>query len=129
MRILKVTKHQGFSLSLKDTFLEKPHGKGGQIYLPTFLGLRSSNVCQVAGIDELSSHFLKDGSRVLSKPISGLCNLSIKLGRFFNSCKILKLKTLFQKESKTNPSNYRLISLLYLIIEKKYPWTNKRSFI
>ena len=125
MRILKVTKHQGLSLSLKDTFLEKPHENGGQIDFLTFLGLRSSNVCQVAGIDELSSHFLKDGSPVLSKPISELCNLSIKLGRFFNYCKILKLKTLFQKGSKINPSNYRLISLLYLIIEKKYPWTNK----
>ena len=43
---------------------------------------RSTNVCKAAGIDDLSGCFLKDGSQVLSKPISELCNLSIKLGGF-----------------------------------------------
>ena len=43
------------------------------------------------------------------------CALSIKLGSFPDSCKIAKLKPLFKKESKTNPSNYRPISLLSLI--------------
>ena len=40
--------------------------------------LRSTNVRKAAGIDELSGRFLKDGSQVLSKPISELCNLSVK---------------------------------------------------
>ena len=40
--------------------------------------LRSTKVRKAAGIDDLSGRFLKDGSRVLSKPISELCNLSIK---------------------------------------------------
>ena len=31
--------------------------------------LRRTKVCQAAGIDDLSGRFLKDGSRVLSKPI------------------------------------------------------------
>ena len=30
--ILKVTKNQGFTFSLKDTFFEKPHGGGGSIW-------------------------------------------------------------------------------------------------
>ena len=77
--------------------------------------LRSTNVRKAAGIDDLSGRFLKDGSRVLSKPISELCNLSIKLGSFSDSCKILKLEPLFKKGSKTNPSNYRPISPLPLI--------------
>ena len=77
--------------------------------------LRSTNICKAAGKDDLSGRFLKDGSQVLSKPISELCNLSIKLGSFPNSCKIAKLKPLFKKGSKTNPSNYGLISLLPLI--------------
>ena len=77
--------------------------------------LRGTNVCKAAGIDDLSGRFLKDGSRVLSKPISELCNLSIKLGSFPDACKIAKLKPLFKKGSKTNPSNYRPISLLPLI--------------
>ena len=77
--------------------------------------LRGTKVCKAAGIDDLSGRFLKDGSRVLLKPISELCNLSIKLGSFPDACKIAKLKPLFKKGSKTNPSNYRPISLLPLI--------------
>ena len=73
--------------------------------------LRSTKVRKAAGIDDL----LKNGSRVLSKPISELCNISIKLGSFPDSCKIVKLKPLFKEGSKTNPSNYRPISLLPLI--------------
>ena len=41
--------------------------------------LRSTNVRNAACIDDLSGPFLKDGSRVLSEPISELCKLSIKL--------------------------------------------------
>ena len=77
--------------------------------------LRSTNIRKAAGIDGLSGRFLKDGSQVLSKPRSELCNLSIKLGSFPKSCKIAKLKPLFKKGSKTNPSNYRPMSLLPLI--------------
>ena len=45
MIILKVTKNQGFTLSLEDTFFKKPQGWGGvaegQIgSLPTVLGLK-----------------------------------------------------------------------------------------
>ena len=39
--------------------------------------LRSTKVRKAAGIDDFSARFLKDGSRVLSKPISELYNLSI----------------------------------------------------
>ena len=84
--------------------------------------LRSTNVRNAAGINELSSCFVKDDSRVLSKPISELCNLFIKLGSSPDSCKIAKLKPLFKKGSKTNSSNYKPISLLPLIfkiIEKR----------
>ena len=39
--------------------------------------LKATEVVKVAGIDDLSGRFLKDGAKVLSKPISDLCNLSI----------------------------------------------------
>ena len=70
---------------------------------------------KAAGIDNLSGKFLKDGAEILATPISQICNLSIKSSSFPNSCKIAKLKPLFKKGVKTEPKNYRPISLLPLI--------------
>ena len=67
---------------------------------------------EAAGVDKLSSMFLKDGANILAKPISTLCNLSISQGVFPNACKVAKLKPIFKKGKKTDPSNYRPISLL-----------------
>ena len=72
-------------------------------------------VTKAAGLDQISGKFLKDGARIFSKPISELCNLSMALGIFPNACKIAKVKPLFKKGSKTDPSNYRPISLLPLL--------------
>ena len=77
--------------------------------------LKGLNPSKAAGIDNLSGKFLKDGAHVLERPISQLCNLSIKLNSFPRSCKIAKVKPLFKKGSKTDPQNYRSISLLSLL--------------
>ena len=55
------------------------------------------------------------GARILAKSISELCNLSMTLGSLPDACKIAKVKPLFKKGSKTDPSNYRPISLLLLL--------------
>ena len=57
----------------------------------------------------------------MARPISQLCNLSIKLNSLPRSCKIAKVKPLFKKGSKSDPQNYRLILLppiLSKIIER-----------
>ena len=78
-----------------------------------FIILKNVNeVTKAAGIDQISGKFLKDGARILAKPISELCNLSMTLGSFPDAFKIAKVKPLFKKGSKTDPSNYRPISLL-----------------
>ena len=77
--------------------------------------LKDMNVDKAAGIDNLSGKFLKDGANILAKPISELCNLSIKYSLFPTDCQIAKLKPLFKKGSTTLPKNYRPISLLPLI--------------
>ena len=85
--------------------------------------LKSLNPSKAAGFENLSGKFLKDGARVLARPISQLCNLSIKLNSFPRSCKIAKVKPLFKNGSKTNPQNYCPISLLLLlskIIERTF---------
>ena len=77
--------------------------------------LKNIEITKAAGIDQISGKFLKDGARILAKPISELCNLSMALGSFPDACKIAKVKPLFKKGSKTDPSNYRPISLLPLL--------------
>ena len=66
-------------------------------------------------IDNLSGKFLKDGADVLALPISQLCNLSISLSTFPQHCKIAKLKPQYKKGSRTEPKNFRPISLLPLL--------------
>ena len=70
---------------------------------------------QVAGLNDLSQRFLKDGTKFLAKPISDLWNLSINSEKFPDSCKVAKLRPLCKKGSLTQPCNYRPISLLPLI--------------
>ena len=72
-------------------------------------------------MDRISSEFLKDGTDVLALPLCNLVNLSIKQSLFPDQCKMAKLKPLFNKGSKSEPKNYRPISLLPVvskIIEK-----------
>ena len=77
--------------------------------------LKGLNTSKAAGIDSLSGKFLKDGTDILARPISQLFNLSVKLSLFPRSCKIAKVKPLFNKSSKTDPQNYPPISLLPIL--------------
>ena len=76
--------------------------------------LISLHVSKPSEMDEISFKFLKDGTEVLTKPICDIINLSIKLPTFADKCKIAKFK-FFKKGSKTDPKNYRPISLLPLL--------------
>ena len=66
-------------------------------------------------MDNLSGRFLKDGAKVLAKPVTVICNLLITSGKFPDSCKLAKLKPIYKKGSLTEASNYRPTSLLPLI--------------
>ena len=77
--------------------------------------LQSLQTDKAAGIDNISSRFLKDGAKILAEPICQLCNLSISLSLFPADCKTAKIKPLFKKGSKTDPKNYRPVSLLPII--------------
>ena len=67
---------------------------------------------KAARVNKLSGRFLKDGANILAKPISALCNLSMSQGVFSSASQVAKLKPIFKKGKKTDPSNYRSISLL-----------------
>ena len=77
--------------------------------------MKNVEVTKAAGIDQISGRILKDGVQILAKPISHLCNLSMTLRSFPNACTIAKVKPLFKKGLKMDPSNYRPISLLPLL--------------
>ena len=77
--------------------------------------LKELKTNKATGIDNLSDSLLKDGSKVFATPIVQICNLSIKLSSFPDECKIAKLKPLYKKGKKTDPKNYRPISLLPVI--------------
>ena len=87
--------------------------------------LKGLNPSKAVGIDNLSGKFLKDGAHVLARPISQLCNLSIKEVSFPRSCKIARVKPLFKKGSKTDPQNS---SPCYQKLLKGLFMTKQRSF-
>ena len=83
--------------------------------------LKNVEVNKAAGMDNISGRFLKDGADILAIPVTQICNLSIQLSHFPNNYKLAKLKPLYKKGSKTDPKNFRPISLLPIaskIIEK-----------
>ena len=72
-------------------------------------------------MDQISATFLRDGAVVLALLMRNIINLSVKLSTFPEECKIVELKPIFNKGARTDPKNYRPISLLLLvskIIEK-----------
>ena len=73
--------------------------------------MKSVEVTKAAENDQISGKCLRNGAQILAKPISDLCNLSMALLNFADACKIAKVKPLFKKSSKTDPSNYRPTSL------------------
>ena len=77
--------------------------------------LKFIDISKAAGIDKISGRFLKDSANILAKPIAKIFNISISSGLFPTDCKIAKLKPLYKTGSKTNPENFRPISLLPLI--------------
>jgi len=77
--------------------------------------LENLDESKAAGFDNIPGTLLKDGSEILSKPISDILNLSIKLSKFPEKCKIAKIKPIYKKGSKVEATNYRPISLLPLI--------------
>ena len=53
MIILKVTKNQGFAISLEDIFFEKPQGRSNWHPLPTILELKKLFSCFLIALGEI----------------------------------------------------------------------------
>ena len=77
--------------------------------------LRRLNTGKATRMDQIPAKFLRKGAEVLPLPLIKIINLSIKLSTFPEECKIAKLKPTFEKGARTDPKNYRSISLLPLV--------------
>ena len=93
--------------------------------------LKDANPEKAAGIESLSGRFLKDGAVFLALPISKLYNLLMKRSKFPLDWKIVKLKPLQKKGSKTDPKNYRPVSLLLLVskVQEKAVHNQTENFL
>ena len=58
-------------------------------------------IVTAAGIDKLPGRFLKDGTEILSEPISEICNLWVSYRIFPNACNIAKLQPNSRKTRKS----------------------------
>ena len=77
--------------------------------------LLSCDTSKAAGMDQTPAKFLRDGTEISALPLRDILNLSIKLSTFSEECKIAKLKPMFKQGARTDPKNYRPISLLPLV--------------
>ena len=76
------------------------------------LQLLSLKPNKAIGLDKISARLLKCAAHSICCSITRLLNLSIQSGKFPEIWKCSKVSALFKSGNRTNPSNYRLISIL-----------------
>ena len=93
--------------------------------------LRKLNVSKSSGIDSLGPRILKLAAPVIAKPIAHLINKSIEEGIFPNDLKIAKITPIFKKGERSDPGNYRPISILPTLskIIEKHIASQLRTFL
>ena len=64
------------------------------------------------GFDEISTKLLKISATYICSPLTYICKKSILSGIFPDRMKFSIIKPIYKKGNKTNPTNYRPISLL-----------------
>jgi hypothetical protein len=93
-------------------------------FRPKIIGrlLNELNPHKAAGMDEISATVLKNCSPTLCYPFAKLFNLSMKLGQVPKAWKSAKVSPVYKKGSKSDPANYRPVSLLSLVskVMEKY---------
>ena len=77
-----------------------------------FVMLHKLDTSKAAGIDSIGPKLLKLSAPIIYKPIASLINKSIANGKFPDDLKLAKITPIYKKGDKTNPGNYRPISIL-----------------
>ena len=79
------------------------------------LKLKSLNPNKSPGPDKIYPRLLKELHNELAKPLAILFNLSLKEGVLPNDWKHAEVTAIFKKGSKTEPTNYRPVSLTSVV--------------
>ena len=74
--------------------------------------LLSLKTNKAIGLDSISARLLKYGARSICRSVTNLLNLSISSGKFPDVWKCSKVIALFKCRDRSNPTNYRPISIL-----------------
>ena len=76
------------------------------------------NPAKSAGIDKIGGRFLKDGATALASPIKNVCNLTIKLSKLSDACKIALLDTFINKRDSCDmPKSGKIDFLDFLVVK------------
>ena len=74
--------------------------------------LLSVKTNKAIGLDSISARLLKYGARAICRSVTNLLNLSISSGKFPDVWKCSRVTALFKSGDRSNPTNYRPISIL-----------------
>ena len=73
--------------------------------------LKRLSANKVTGLDDLPTRFFREGADIIAFPISHIINLSLYSGQVPDDMKLTRAVPLYKKNSKTDCSNYRPVSI------------------
>ena len=113
--------HKEFDSSKLDENLSEKIPENTEFSIPPVsvsfieMQLNNLNVNKATGIDEISAKFLKLASPIICSSLAFILNLSIQQGLYPDNLKKAKVTPIFKKGDKSDPNNYRPISVLPII--------------
>ena len=75
----------------------------------------SFKICKSPGPDKIYPRILKEVKEAICKPLCAIFNLSLQTGKVVSEWKLANVAPLFKKGDKSNPGNYRPISLTSVV--------------
>ena len=72
-------------------------------------------ICKSPGPDKIYPRILKEVEEAICKPLCTIFNLSLRTGKVVSEWKLANVTPLFKKGDKSNPGNYRPISLTSVV--------------